>query len=235
MNSTMSQPLSQTELDRLEAFLNAEDFPGMALDETHGFLTAVVSGPEIISPQDWLPLVFGGKQAVRKREPPQDIASLLLRLNSEISLALFGNHDYTPWIREHPAAEGEPLPIPEGWCMGYLEGVNLYPLSWRRRFFHNQEAQQLLIPVMAFGFIDHDNPEESPRPQTEQEQRELAGILPDAIRGLFGWWREQAPARAKQMPTVNKTRKIGRNETCPCGSGRKYKKCCGSPASASSE
>lgn len=24
-------------------------------------------------------------------------------------------------------------------------------------------------------------------------------------------------------------RKIGRNERCPCGSGRKYKRCCGSP------
>jgi uncharacterized protein YecA (UPF0149 family) len=21
--------------------------------------------------------------------------------------------------------------------------------------------------------------------------------------------------------------KVGRNETCPCGSGKKYKKCCG--------
>jgi uncharacterized protein YecA (UPF0149 family) len=24
--------------------------------------------------------------------------------------------------------------------------------------------------------------------------------------------------------------KVGRNETCPCGSGKKFKKCCGSPA-----
>jgi len=24
-----------------------------------------------------------------------------------------------------------------------------------------------------------------------------------------------------------KSKKIGRNESCPCGSGKKYKKCCG--------
>ncbi|MDX1503354.1 MAG: SEC-C metal-binding domain-containing protein [Thermoanaerobaculia bacterium] len=24
--------------------------------------------------------------------------------------------------------------------------------------------------------------------------------------------------------------KVGRNEPCPCGSGKKYKKCCGAPA-----
>ena len=27
--------------------------------------------------------------------------------------------------------------------------------------------------------------------------------------------------------TITKGRKIGRNEPCPCGSGKKYKKCCG--------
>jgi hypothetical protein len=30
---------------------------------------------------------------------------------------------------------------------------------------------------------------------------------------------------------VRQERKVGRNEPCPCGSGKKYKKCCGSPLS----
>jgi preprotein translocase subunit SecA len=29
------------------------------------------------------------------------------------------------------------------------------------------------------------------------------------------------------MQTVRRGRKVGRNDPCPCGSGRKYKKCCG--------
>ncbi len=32
---------------------------------------------------------------------------------------------------------------------------------------------------------------------------------------------------AKPKPVKRKTKKIGRNEPCPCGSGKKYKKCCG--------
>ena len=28
-------------------------------------------------------------------------------------------------------------------------------------------------------------------------------------------------------PVVNKTAKVGRNDPCPCGSGKKYKNCCG--------
>ena len=31
----------------------------------------------------------------------------------------------------------------------------------------------------------------------------------------------------KRKPVVNKTKKVGPNEPCPCGSGRKYKHCCG--------
>ena len=31
----------------------------------------------------------------------------------------------------------------------------------------------------------------------------------------------------KQKPKVNEKKKIGRNELCPCGSGKKYKNCCG--------
>ena len=31
----------------------------------------------------------------------------------------------------------------------------------------------------------------------------------------------------KQAPAIRKSEKVGRNEPCPCGSGKKYKKCCG--------
>ena len=33
--------------------------------------------------------------------------------------------------------------------------------------------------------------------------------------------------RADDLPIVNKSPKVGRNDPCPCGSGKKYKKCCG--------
>jgi preprotein translocase subunit SecA len=35
-----------------------------------------------------------------------------------------------------------------------------------------------------------------------------------------------APPPPKAQP-VRRGRKVGRNEPCPCGSGKKYKKCCG--------
>ena len=31
----------------------------------------------------------------------------------------------------------------------------------------------------------------------------------------------------ENKPIIDTTQKIGRNDPCPCGSGKKYKKCCG--------
>ena len=33
--------------------------------------------------------------------------------------------------------------------------------------------------------------------------------------------------KQKLSTTVVKEKKVGRNDPCPCGSGKKYKKCCG--------
>lgn len=41
--------------------------------------------------------------------------------------------------------------------------------------------------------------------------------------------RQALAERASDTSGPRKVRKVGRNEPCPCGSGRKYKKCCGKP------
>ena len=38
---------------------------------------------------------------------------------------------------------------------------------------------------------------------------------------------ENAPSDTPVRKPVVKTQKVGRNDPCPCGSGKKYKKCCG--------
>ena len=38
---------------------------------------------------------------------------------------------------------------------------------------------------------------------------------------------QQAGGPEKPQPKTNKSEKVGRNDPCPCGSGKKYKQCCG--------
>ena len=45
---------------------------------------------------------------------------------------------------------------------------------------------------------------------------------------IFSQEKQDEIAKAyKKSKTVVKENKVGRNEPCPCGSGKKYKKCCG--------
>jgi len=44
-----------------------------------------------------------------------------------------------------------------------------------------------------------------------------------AVYDLFDVWRSLGP----RVETVRKDSDVGRNDACPCGSGKKYKKCCG--------
>jgi len=58
------------------------------------------------------------------------------------------------------------------------------------------------------------------RPQQEIQRKEVAKITSMSGGDLDG-------SEAKPKPVVNKEKKVGRNDLCPCGSGKKYKKCCG--------
>ena len=40
-------------------------------------------------------------------------------------------------------------------------------------------------------------------------------------------WKFEDGELVGEKPTIRETPKVGRNDPCPCGSGKKYKKCCG--------
>jgi len=48
-----------------------------------------------------------------------------------------------------------------------------------------------------------------------------------ATPGLAGRTRAAEPGERQRREPVKRTEKVGRNDPCPCGSGKKYKKCCG--------
>jgi preprotein translocase subunit SecA len=56
------------------------------------------------------------------------------------------------------------------------------------------------------------------------DARESRGVMPSEP-GVMGG-PEPGPARPKATPRSASGEKIGRNDPCPCGSGKKYKRCC---------
>lgn len=104
-------------------------------------------------------------------------------------------------------------------------------------------------PVMFAGFLDGINESiKNPNPIDELEEDsevaveiELEKLYYNMVAAKADWlynleqWNALLPeekrtelykAQKKSM-TIVKPKKIGRNEPCPCGSGKKYKQCCG--------
>ncbi len=69
------------------------------------------------------------------------------------------------------------------------------------------------------------------------EHKALADGLGDTVRKIYDLFKDQRQAQMAQgnLPQVMRREpmrnpdKVGRNDPCPCGSGKKYKQCHGSP------
>jgi preprotein translocase subunit SecA len=68
--------------------------------------------------------------------------------------------------------------------------------------------------------IVRDAPVEMPTMTAWADVQESRGALPDEMT------RSAAPATPRPAPRTASGEKVGRNDPCPCGSGKKYKKCC---------
>jgi len=60
----------------------------------------------------------------------------------------------------------------------------------------------------------------------EAFQELMAGVQHDIVHMIYhvGIVKQEKPREKEKVPAGNR---IGRNDPCPCGSGKKYKKCCG--------
>ena len=209
----LQRPLAQTELDELTEYLATA--PGaMPFSEAHGFLTAIASAPTMIMPSAWQPLLLGDG-GFSSMERAQRVFGLVMRLYNQIVTDLgHGN----------PIAPSGPDEDLGSWCTGYLRAARMDEL-WTG----DETGAVFLFPLAILaGEVDLVGEEdangkiiEDPTPQLRRCREALDDTVHEANEYWTAW-------RQKNMatPVASRPPKIGRNEPCPCGSGRKYKKCC---------
>ncbi|MFM8796844.1 MAG: SEC-C metal-binding domain-containing protein, partial [Betaproteobacteria bacterium] len=74
------------------------------------------------------------------------------------------------------------------------------------------------------------SPEQDDLTRTPAHRAELALQIPEAVLAMHAHWLPLRQAVHESNVAQALRTKVGRNEPCPCGSGKKIKKCCGSPA-----
>jgi uncharacterized protein len=210
--------LSQQELSRLEEWLASPIFKGKAtsLDKLQGFLCAVISAPDTIPPNQWMPEVF-------KREPgtgstePQEFITLMMRFYNGVAETLGGNQPIEFILK--PRSVTDPRPDYQTWCEGYILGWGLSSEEWLSP--GNEPLKKLTYPILLLSDAFKEEAERRgkkylPDDEYAKLQQECADTLPKVVAEIYHYWHSKRPAS-----------KVGRNEACTCGSGRKFKQCCG--------
>jgi uncharacterized protein len=222
------------DLEVLGELLDQLDEQGaMDLEELDGFFTALHCAPDIVSPVEYLPEVVGDGFENKEIFPNQDATRLFLELVlhhwDDVGDALDADDFFVPLLLEDDDGKS----YGNNWAIGFIRGLGLRDAAWHQLFDDENEFARL-IPVLALANEHNPDPEirSYKEPVSDELREKLIAGISLTVTGLYPYFarqREQAAMSAAENfpPGEGKRQKIGRNDPCYCGSGKKYKKCCG--------
>lgn len=196
----------------------------MLLTELDGFLTGLLVCPEMIPTDAWMTAIWGVEtDGVPPFEDPLDVQWFVK--------AVTARHDEIA----RDLARGKLQPILdiderngdvlwEYWIDGFAEAIALRPEAWDV-LSGSPEGAEAWSRVMALIAIARDESDLDSIEVNAFQDRAVAELT-DSVQRLHA---ARAPAggmtAAAVAPPV--ASKIGRNDPCHCGSGKKHKHCCG--------
>lgn len=200
----------------------------MNLEELDGFFSALLCGPELMLPSAYIPVIIGGK--IEEKTPytteteVKDFFGLLLQHWDRITLTLSVPGAFKPML----CKDAEGAIHGNQWAKGFLRGVGIGGETWKK-LFHDDVHGKALFPILALAHENTTDPRLKPYAEPiDAKKREL--LLMGIAEGIPAIYHYFEPLRMSSLlandKTAPKTVKAGRNELCPCGSGKKYKKCC---------
>lgn len=232
----MMAPLSEDEMVELDEFLMSDVVSDeiMMLDMLDGYLTAIVVGPTTVLPSQWLRGIWGGSAddapQFETMEQAQRITDLIMRHYNGIIWSLQRDADaFEPLFntRTFPDEEREYVDG-ESWAYGFMQGIGLCRADWQA-LFDDAQGKAWLRPIYLLG-ADEVSPEDDELTMRPAQREALSTDIPASVAGIYRYWlpfRQAISERQLAITIQRSAPKIGRNDPCPCGSGKKFKKCCG--------
>jgi uncharacterized protein len=226
---SLERALTEAELDRLAEFLRkSKGGQAMNIEEVDGLFAALIAGPEVVPPSEYLPEVFGGDMSdtceFAGLDEANDILGLILRHWNGIAATLHKGDVHLPILLEddNGVCQGS------DWSRGFMRGVDMRRAAWAELFTDEEQCGWMLPVLMLYHEHDED-PELRPGPIGPEKRGEIIVQMAAGIVRAYRYFRphRQRVASAYAFEPQRSPGKIGRNDQCPCGSGKKYKRCCG--------
>lgn len=174
------EPLSEADLERLQALLDALPAPLEPLDVSmvDGYLCGVLLQPEPVPLSAWLPPILDSEGRPTPPRVDDELLALLRRRHKALNVAIAGRQWFDPWVFELDD-EAEPSEVVLPWVAGFAHALDAHPALLRLP----QEA--LLEPLAAiYLHLDPDDLEDADALLEEIEALEPPADLEEAVEGL---------------------------------------------------
>jgi uncharacterized protein len=227
------QPLTDAEFERLSGVLRRiDDKRLISLEQLDGFFAALICGPVNVPPSEYLPMILGDDMVLEDtfnaQSVLQDFLSLIMRHWNVIAETLLSGEVFLPLLLQ----DENGISHANDWASGFLRGMDLRKSEWAA-LLNDEEHGGWLVPILALAHEHDPDPEMRPYkvPLTAEAREQLIVGAAAGVTGIYRYFEAQRLVENQlfgKAATVRRVMpKIGRNDPCPCGSGKKFKQCCG--------
>ncbi|MFO0701068.1 MAG: UPF0149 family protein [Nitrospira sp.] len=224
----------------LTRFLSSPQRPKDTLTypQLAGFLFGLGNGPELIQPSEWIPLVFVDQEAqYETEEEANQVLQAMMALYNDCVRERPGNAVFFPpgcEIRPHPM-DNLTIDAPlSQWAQGFGMGYDYLAEVWDA-YTPDELEEEIGALLMALTFFSSQTLAEAyyqdgnKKGTFDELAKSVMEIFPEAMREYAHLGRSIYHARLESGEfdrAPSHQTKVGRNDPCPCGSGKKFKKCC---------
>ena len=227
----LNQPLTDAQYDRL-AFLLARSTRAMNLEMLDGFFVALICSLDLVRPSEYLSVIWGGDHiggdaGFRDEEEMQEFFNITMRHWNHVAGTLRSGDTFLPLLLEDDAGVARA----NDWAHGFVKGMDLRRADWGD-LLDDEEHGGLLVPILALAHEHHSDPQMRPykEPMSAERREQLVVGVAASVPAIYRYFAARRRLSARAEKDVDRYRagsKVGRNDPCPCGSGKKFKKCCG--------
>jgi uncharacterized protein len=227
-------PLTDAEFENLANVLKR--FGGrqsMNIEQLDGFLAAIVCCPSEVPKTEYLPEVWGDEMVNEDNFAAQlilqNFLSLVERHKCFIQHTLQSGDVFTPLL----LTDRNGGFLGNDWAAGFTRAMNLRKSEWLS-LLNDDDHGGYLVPILALAHEHDPDPEMRPyrEPISEERRENLIIGAAAGVINIYRYFRGRHEVAEMAFDTENSTYrrlrpKTGRNDPCPCGSGKKFKHCCG--------
>jgi uncharacterized protein len=212
--------LNAGEIDWLTGFFEHVGIPRL-FELIDGMFCGFIVGPGSAKPSDGLSMIWGPGQQSRYESVVQEqyVTSLLTRHWNTIAQRFEGCYLHTPALGDL-TDPGRAKP----WAVGFMATVMQRSQEWLVR----RPGDGLVTTVITGLTVLAGRGEVLPGKLTSKQRATLIDKLPLILERTYEFWHGQRDPLVRPRSLERVDAKIPRNAICPCGSGKKFKRCCGS-------